>query len=137
MGKNLKLIVKTPKGSVVQVKTPNGTMTARLEWNDGFGAKMTNQLQTGQEKFDMEVMKQMEPYMQLDSGAMIQSMRLSTDVGSGRIRVNTPYATNVYHSKSKVGRKTGRLRGPYYFDRMKADKQAYLQYFITKVTGAE
>ena len=137
MAQNPKLIVETPAGRVVTVKTKEGTMRARLVWNPGFGRKFTAQLQSGQAKLDMEIMKQMQPYMQLDSGAMIKSMELATEVGSGLIRVRTPYARKVYYSKAGVGRKTGALRGPYYFQRMKADKVGYFRNFAKKVVGAK
>lgn len=137
MAQNPKIIVETPQGRVVTVKTKDGTMRARLTWNQGFGRKFTNQLQSGQAKFDMEVMKQMQPYMQLDTGAMIKSMELATEVGSGLIRVRTPYARRVYYSRTRIGRKTGALRGPYYFQRMKSDKQGYFRQFAKKVVGSK
>lgn len=137
MGSNSKLITETPKGRVVTVQGKNGTVTARLEWKPGFGPKFTRRMQGGQAKFDMEVMKQLEPYMQLDTGAMIGSMQLATDVGSGLIRVRTPYARKVYYSRSRIGRTTGILRGPHYFPRMKADRQNYLKRFAAKEVGAK
>ena len=137
MAQNPKLIVETPAGRVVTVKTKDGTMTARLVWNPGFGRRFTVQLQSGQAKLDMEIMKQMQPYMQLDTGAMIKSMELATEVGSGLIRVRTPYARRVYYSKAGIGRKTGALRGPRYFPRMKADKLPYLHQFAKKVVGTK
>lgn len=134
---NTKIIVTTPKGSVVQVKTEAGDITAHIEWSPSFGGERTSQFQTGQAKFDSETMRLMEPYMQLDTGAMIVSMRLSTNPGDGEIIINTPYARRVYYSKSPVGRKTGALRGPRHFDRMKADKKGQLQRFAAAVTGGK
>ena len=115
-----KIVITTPKGSVVQYKTDNGVIKARLEWKPTFGAERTTSANNGQAKFDNEVMRLMEPYMQLVTGAMIMSMRLSSTPGDGEIIVNTPYARKVYYSRSPVGRPTGSLRGPYYFERMKA-----------------
>ena len=137
MASNPKIVVETPQGKVVTVATKNGTMRAQIVWNPGFGPQFTRQLQSGQAKFDMEVMKQMEPYMQLDTGVMIKSMQVATEVGSGFIRVRTPYARRVYYSKSGVGRPTGALRGPMYFARMVADKRTYLLQFAKKVVGAK
>ncbi len=137
MAKNPNLIVETPESRIIKVQNKDGTITARLVWKPGFGPKFTQQLQSGQAAFDLEIMKQMEPYMQLDTGMMIASMRTATEVGSGLIRVRTPYARRVYYSKAGIGRKTGALRGPRYFPRMKADKQPYLRTFARKVVGAK
>lgn len=123
MAKNKKIVVSTPKGTVYTYKTKNGKVTSKLEWNPGFGASMTSNLRTAQAKVDITVMRLMEPYMQMLSGAMISSMRVSTDIGSGEIVVNTPYAAKVYYSNAPIGRQTGSLRGPKYFERMKADKK--------------
>lgn len=136
MATNPNIIVETPEARLVSIKTKGGTMTAKLVWNPGFGPKTTSRLQVAQKMFDMEIMKQMQPYMQLDTSTMIKSMQLFTEVGSGLIRVHTPYARTVYYSRSRIGRKTGALRGPRYFDRMKADKLPYLHQFVKKAVGA-
>lgn len=137
MGNNPKVIIETPKGKVITVTSKNGAVSAKLVWNPGFGPKFSKKLQSGQAKLDMEVMKQLEPYMQLVTSAMIKSMYLATDVGSGLIRVKTPYARRVHYSRAKIGRPTGPLRGPYYFQRMKADRLTYLHGFAAKVVGAK
>lgn len=134
---NKNLVISTPRGAVYTVKTASGKVTARLEWNKDFGQRRTKDFQNAQVKFDLEVLKQMEPYMQLDTGAMIFSARLSTVPGTGEIIVNTPYASRVYHSKSAVGRATGALRGPYYFQRMVADKREYLRRFAANAVGGK
>ncbi|MBO5369893.1 MAG: capsid protein [Clostridia bacterium] len=66
---------------------------------------------------DNEVMRVMEPYMQHDTGEMIKSMQRATTPGSGEVRVNTPYAHMRLHHGPTKG-----LRGPQYFERMKADR---------------
>lgn len=137
MGRNPKLVLVTPKGQVQTYTGKNGTVRAKLTWNAGFGPKWTTNLQNGQTQLDLEVMKQMEAYMQMVTGAMIASMRLATDAGSGAVKVNTPYARRQYYSSSPVGRPTGPLRGPKYFQRMKADKADYLRRFTAKTTGAK
>ena len=65
---------------------------------------------------DSQTMRTMEPYMPLDTGTMARSMPMATDVGSGVVRVNTPYAHRRLHSARHNG-----LRGPNYFERWKAD----------------
>ncbi|MBR1533719.1 MAG: hypothetical protein IJ639_05100 [Ruminococcus sp.] len=132
-----KIIITTPKGAVVQYKTKNGTIKTRIEWSPGFGRDRSAQANTAQAMFDSEVMRLMEPYMQLVTGAMIASMRLSSTPGTGEVIVNTPYARRVYYSRSSVGRPTGPLRGPYYFHRMKADKRDHLRRFAASAIGGK
>lgn len=132
-----KIVITTPKGDVVTYKTANGEIKARIEWNPDFGSNRTRQFRQGQKMFDSEVMRLMEPYMQMVTGAMIMSMRLSSTPGTGEVIVNTPYARRVYYSRSPVGRPTGALRGPYYFHRMKADKRDHLRRFAASATGGK
>ena len=69
-----------------------------------------------QQCIDNEVMRRMEPYMPFDTGMMAHSMITATSVGSGEVKVNTVYA----HRRLLQARTNG-LRGPNYFERMKAD----------------
>lgn len=137
MAKNSNIIVVTPRGAVWEDMNSYGETRMRLDWNPGFGPRFTKLLQSSQAKLDQEVMKQMEPYMQLDTAAMIMSMRLSTEVGSGQIDVTAPYSRKVHDSLSKVGRITGPLRGPFFFRRMKADRLTYLLQFARRSVGAK
>ena len=132
-----RIVITTPKGSVVTYKTENGKISARIDWNPAFGSERTRRFREAQVMFDTEVMRLMEPYMQMVTGAMIMSMRLSSTPGTGEVIVNTPYARKVYYSRSPVGRPTGALRGPYYFHRMKADKRDHLQVFAATASGAK
>lgn len=137
MAKNPRIVVETPHGRVITYRSKGGTVTSKLEWDPAFGKSTTARFDQAQSKLDREIMKQMEPYMQMVTGAMINSMRLATVAGSGVIRVRTPYARDVYYSSSPVGRPTGPLRGPFYFERMKADKRVYLQEFAGKAAKAK
>jgi len=69
-----------------------------------------------QQYVDNEVMRCMEPRMPKLYGIMINSMIIATVIGSGEVVVNTPYAK----ARSKSARNNG-LRGPQFFERMKAD----------------
>lgn len=69
-----------------------------------------------QQYVDSEVIRYMEGYMPKLTGTMIESMVIATDIGSGEVVVNTPYAKE----RSKVARHNG-LRGPQFFERMCAD----------------
>ena len=72
-----------------------------------------------QQYVDSEVMRYMQPYMPKRTGAMIESMVTATDVGSGEVVVNTPYAKKV-SKKARYNDKEP-LRGAHFFERMKAD----------------
>lgn len=109
--------IKTPKGFSFSTKD----YTAKLEFNSNFGSKYSTLFNKAQETVDSEVMRYMEPYMQLDSSTMIKSMINTTKIGSGQVKVNTPYSRRVFLSKAPIGRPTGPLRGPNFFERMKAD----------------
>ena len=108
-----------------------------VHFRSGFGKEMTGNVQQWQKALDSEVMRLMEPYMPLDTGMMIKSMMVTTVIGSGRVEVNTPYAMAVLRGKSSVGRPTGPLRGPQYFERFKADKLPTLRASVAKLTGGK
>jgi len=69
-----------------------------------------------QQYVDSEVMRYMEPYMPKLSGRMIDQMIIPTVIGSGEVKVETPYARKV----SEKARENG-LRGDHFWDRFKAD----------------
>ncbi len=79
---------------------------------------------------DSEVMRQMEPYMPKQTGTMIESMVLATEVGSGEVVVNTPYAGKV----SKKARKNGQ-RGAQFFERFKADCKEDILRGASEISG--
>lgn len=85
-----------------------------------------------QQYIDSEVMRQMEPYMQKDTGMMINSMINSTNVGDGEVIVDTAYARQRLHNGPTNG-----LRGPNYFERMKADKLGEIKNGATKIAGGK
>ncbi len=85
-----------------------------------------------QEFIDSEVMRVMEPYMQHDTGEMIRSMQRATTPGKGKVLVNTPYARiRLYKGPTKG------LRGPQYFERMKADRLDDILDGAKKIAGGK
>lgn len=85
-----------------------------------------------QKFIDSETMRLMEPYMQLDTHTMIGSMDNATDVGNGEVIVDTPYAHMRLHHGPTKG-----LRGPNYFERMKADRLEEILDGAAKIAGGE
>lgn len=83
-----------------------------------------------QQIVDSEVMRYMDPYIPFLTGAMRNSMLTYTVPGSGEVNVNTPYA----HRRLLSARKTD-LRGPNYFNRMKADHKDDILRAAAKAAG--
>lgn len=108
MGKTVS--IKTPKGTIFTVNSPNGKVTAKLEWNPGFGPGMEASFDRKQAFIDQECIRRMDPDTPRRSGALIKSATLGTVIGSGRIHQVAPYARRQYYEhKSKS----------YWFERMK------------------
>lgn len=85
-----------------------------------------------QQYVDSEVMRYMQPYMPKLTGIMIESMVISTNIGSGEVVVDTPYAKK----RSKSARNNGQ-RGPYFFERMKADHRDDILEGAAKLSGGK
>lgn len=105
---------------------------AKMVWHGDISAKLAQKVQAAQMALDNEVVRQMEPYMPTESGNTIRSMQQHTQPGSGHVVVKTPYAANAYHTAKAVGQ-----RGPWYFERMKADKKDHLLEVARKAAGAK
>lgn len=125
MAKNKKIIITTPKGAVVTQQSKNGSMTAKLEWNPGLGAKLTNQLDKAQCFIDSEVLRLTSAYVPFQTGALQKSGILGTDIGSGEVKWIAPYAAAQYYNTA-TSRSYDPKRGAYYFERMKIDHGAQI-----------
>lgn len=137
--KNDKIIIKTPRGSVVERAYTKGHLKGkiylRIEWANGFGPDWSSHLQSVQAMFDNEVIKVTEPYVPMDTGLLKNTAPLASDIGGGEIVYSTPYAAAQYYRDGSVGSQTGSLRGPYWGDRMKADKLSHLENFARKAVS--
>lgn len=108
--------IETPRGAVVQ--GPNGK--ARLVWNTNFRQKWMARYSRAQVFVDSEVLRLSSPYVPLRTGVLEKSGILGTDIGSGEVAWIAPYAKKQYFSARTPGSQTGPLRGPQWFERMKA-----------------
>jgi hypothetical protein len=113
---------------------------------------------TTQKYIDQEVIRLMDPYTPHLGGVLIKSATLSTKIGSGDIKQNTPYARYQYYGKLMVSSITGSawshgeskvltdkdlryntsknsLAGPFWFERMKADKKEQILRGAQKIAG--
>lgn len=69
-----------------------------------------------QRYIDSEVLRRCEPYVPRDTGELIRSGVRNTEVGSGKVVYNTPYARRWYYEPAKF--QGAPKRGNYWFDRM-------------------
>lgn len=146
-GMEFKTVIQTPRGSVIQYKTKNGNIKAKLEWNPNFGAEKTQQFSRAQKYVDSEVLRMSDPYVPMQSGALKLSGTLATDIGSGEVNWNTPYARCQYYGKLMVGSapKTltntnlqyhgGGKRGAKWFERMKVDHKKDIVAGAARIAG--
>ena len=109
--------IETPRGAVVITKGGK----AQLKWNPGFGPAVSKSYSQAQKFVDSEVLRLSSPYIPLRTGMLMKSGQLGTDIGSGLVQWIAPYAAAQYYRPGKAGSITGGLRGPMWFERMKAD----------------
>lgn len=135
MSGNPLLKIKTQRGTVSQARTKGGSIRIEIEWSPGFGPDWSSHLQSVQAMFDNEVIKVTDPYVPMDTGLLKNTAPLASDIGGGEIVYSTPYAAAQYYRDGSIGSQTGSLRGPYWGDRMKADKLSHLKNFARKAVG--
>ncbi|MDF2537992.1 MAG: Minor capsid [Herbinix sp.] len=111
-----------------------------------------------QKFIDQEVIRLMDPYTPNLNGILIKSATMGTKIGSGDIKQNAPYARYQYYGKLMVSSITGSawshgeskvltdkdlihntsknsLAGPFWFERMKADKKEQILRGAQKIAG--
>lgn len=102
--------ISTPRGTAYSVNGKGGTVTAKLEWNSGFGPEESKKFEKKQAFIDQECIRRMAPETPRRSGVLIKSATLGTVIGSGEINQIAPYGRRQYYEhKSKS----------YWFERMK------------------
>jgi hypothetical protein len=112
----MKLIIQTPRGVIAIGK--NGK--AELSWNTNFRAKWQGRYSAAQKFVDHEVLRYSEQFTPKLTSMLIKSGDLGTEIGSGLVKWIAPYARRQYYATRKPGSQTGPLRGPFWFERMKA-----------------
>ena len=131
-------------------KTPNQLMADRGINNGGRVQKYV----------DSEVIRRMKPYTPMLSSTLIRSATISTKIGSGEVKQNTPYARYQYYGKLMVSRLTGSAyarqgeskvltnknlnyrkinpnAGAFWFERMKSDHKRAILNGAKKEAGAK
>lgn len=89
--------ITTPRGSITTVRTADGTMTAKLEWNPSFARTKSENFSRAQEFVDSECLRYMNPLTPRRTDMMIKSVTLGTVIGSGSIEYLAPYARRQYY----------------------------------------
>jgi hypothetical protein len=108
--------IRTPRGWI-QVN-PDGK--AELTWNPDFKEKWNRRYTEAQIFVDSEVLRSCEPYVPFDTGMLMHSGTLGTEIGSGTVQWIAPYARYQYYMKNrkKVNERKP-LAGSFWFERMK------------------
>lgn len=142
-----KIVVETPRGKIIQTKSKNGTIVAELKWKPGFGSEYSAKYNQAQSFVDSEVLRLCDPLTPMRSKALILSGTLATDVGSGLVQYNAPYARYHYYGKLMVGPAPKKLteidltyegapqRGAFWFERMKANDAKAILKGAGKIVG--
>lgn len=142
-----KIVVETPRGKIIQTKSKNGTIVAELKWKPGFGSEYSAKYNQAQSFVDSEVLRLCDPLTPMRSKALILSGTLATDVGSGLVQYNAPYAKYHYYGKLMIGPAPKKLtdidltyegapqRGAFWFERMKANDAKAILKGAGKIVG--
>lgn len=127
------LRIETPRGAVFNTTTRSGKVTAKLEWNDGFGPERTKIFTDAQKFVDSEVLRYCAPLVPFKTGMLQKSGTLGTVIGSGEVCWVAPYAAAQYYRVA--GTHGG--RGPYWFERMKIDHGAAILRGAAAIAGGK
>jgi hypothetical protein len=124
--------IETPRGTII--KTKDG-ISCELVWNPDFAPKRNQRYSRAQKFVDNEVLRLSAPYVPMRTSMLLKSGQLGTDIGSGEVQYIAPYAHRQYYSPRKPGSSTGALRGPLWFERMKADNGKEIIAGAKKIAG--
>lgn len=147
--------IKQPKNAKIkQMKAE-----VNLSWKYTFGKEYTDRFDTAQKFVDSECIRFMVPYTPMLNGILMKSPTLGTKIGSGQIVYQNPYARYQYYGKLMVSSITGSSyaskgekkvltevdlvhqtsrhpqAGPFWFERMKADKMPVIIRGVEQYTG--
>lgn len=112
--------IKHPRGKIIITKSGRAQLRFKLAWRNNFKRKWQQRYDTAQRFVDSEVIRLSEPFTPLQTGMLVKSSILGTNIGSGEVTWIAPYARKQYYGTRKPGSETGALRGPRWFERMKA-----------------
>ncbi len=129
--------IETPKGKIIVTKTGRAQLRFKTEFRADFKQKWQGRYSASQAYVDSEVLRLSEPFIPLRTSMLIKSGILGTDIGSGEVAWIAPYAKAQYYSKRKEGSETGPLRGPQWFERMKATYKERIVRGARRIAGGK
>lgn len=91
-----------------------------------------------QRYIDSEVLRVCDPYVPFRKGKLKESGTLSTVVGSGEVKYDTPYARRQYYENTGHGidgTAKGGLRGKLFFERAMIDHKDEILDGAVKISG--
>lgn len=130
-----KPVIQTPVGKIIITKSGKAQLRIKTEFRKDFKQKWQGRYQDAQKYMDSEVLRQSEPYTPLLTGSLIKSGILGTKIGEGEVNWIVPYARRRYYSTKRSISKTGPLRGPYWFERMKAVRGKKIMAGAKRIAG--
>lgn len=93
-----------------------------------------------QRVIDSEVLSRCEPYVPKKTGALIESGREATRIGSGSVTYGAPYAAYQYYGRSAKGNPLSYngapMRGSFWFERMKEAHSGEILRLAAAAAGA-
>lgn len=126
--------IQTPRGEIIVLNYKNGSVSAKLTWNPGFGAQRTHEFDRVQRFVDKEVLRLCAPYIPFETGMLTRSGELGTVIGSGKVCYTAPYARRQYYTTAQ-SRPYDARRGARWFERMKIDHLVTLRAGAAKLAG--
>lgn len=124
--------ITTPKGCIIQ--TANGK--AELQWNDTAIATRKKNFEKAQRFVDNAVLSYCKPLVPFQTGMLVASGTLGTEIGSGEVRYIAPYAAMQYYNTAESRPYDGQ-RGAKWFERMKTAHGKDILEGAKKITGGK
>jgi hypothetical protein len=109
-------IIQPPRNQIFRTRLS----TVSLIWSRDFPRRWQRRHINAQKFMAYEILRLSEPYIPLKTGALIRSGTVEEEGGNVTVQWTVPYARYQYFSPRRPGSPTGPLRGPYWFERMKA-----------------
>lgn len=88
-----------------------------------------------QKFIDTECLRGCEPFIPKDTGALIESGTINTQIGSGEVKYRTVYARRWYYMPAHF--QGAPQRGNYWFEKMKQQKKKQILNGAKMVAGAK
>lgn len=159
-------IIPQPGDRTIEIKHGDVSFEMKLKWVPSFSSEKSKRFWQAQCFVDSECVRHMIPYTPKRNGILLQSPKLGTTIGTGRIEYASPYARYQYYGnvygpnipiyKNKVligwfsppkkyptgaelqySTDKNSKAGKLWFERMKADKGDAILRGAAKIAGGE